>query len=103
MDIKSLRICFKDELDRIILEGKLTSLPLKEEFIISKSIEFFNDPEPCMIHRSAVMKRIFMEIGEYIIQNVKQGKHEVLWEEVTDLFRKAVNLEEKVKYISFFI
>ncbi len=43
---------------------KLTNLPLKESAVLSKSIEFFNDPEPCMIHRGAVMKRLFLEMED---------------------------------------
>ena len=49
----------------VIFDKKVHYLPLKEALIIAQSIEFFNDPEPCMIHRTAVMKKIFVELIDY--------------------------------------
>ena len=55
--------------DNILFSGDLTDLPLKDEWIIKKSIEFFNDPEPCYIHRGAVTIRLLNEIWDDIIKN----------------------------------
>lgn len=66
-------ITFIDNKGKVILEQKLTSLSLREEALISKSIEFFNDPEPCMIHRSAVMKRMYMEISDLLSDFLQKG------------------------------
>lgn|GEM_PF-692818 len=70
-------IRFADKTDTILLERKLISLPLRDEAIISKSIEFFNDPEPCMIHRSAVMKRLFAEIESYFEDMIQKDVLEI--------------------------
>jgi hypothetical protein len=43
--------------------GDITALRLKEEAVIAKSIEFYNDPEPCFIHRGAVCNRLYEEIN----------------------------------------
>lgn len=56
--------------NQTILYSKLTSAPLREEAILRLSYEFFGDPEPCMIHRSAVMNRIYMELQEYFQKNM---------------------------------
>lgn len=45
-----------------LYNGLLKDLPLKEEVIIQSSIRFFNDPEPCHIHRNAVSLRLTEEI-----------------------------------------
>ena len=45
-----------------LYEGYLKDLPLKEEIILEKSIQFFSDPEPCHIHRSAVAPRLTEEL-----------------------------------------
>ena len=45
-----------------VYRGTLTDLPLKEEIILEKSEEFFNDPNPCFIHRSAVRVRLLAEL-----------------------------------------
>lgn len=47
-----------------VYRGTLTDLPLREEIILEKSEEFFNDPNPCFIHRSAVRVRLLAELEE---------------------------------------
>lgn len=50
----------------ILYQGNLEAFPLKEALILKKSVLFFNDAEPCFIHRSAVMKRIFAKLEDYL-------------------------------------
>jgi hypothetical protein len=45
-----------------IFNGPLQGLRFPEKLIIGKSIEFFRDPEPCFIHRSAVASRLVAEL-----------------------------------------
>lgn len=40
----------------VLYEGKLQDVPLKEEYIVKKSIELFDDDDPCIIHKSYVVK-----------------------------------------------
>lgn len=47
-----------------IYNGRLSELPIREDVILSKSIHFFDDPEPCHIHRSAVRLRLTEEIQQ---------------------------------------
>lgn len=49
-----------------IYDGPLKDIPLKETMILNKSVEFFNDPEPCHIHRGAVRVRLTAEIQQEI-------------------------------------
>lgn len=49
-----------------VFTGALRDLPLREDVIIAKSIEFFSDPNPCFIHKGAVMTRLYEEIEQYI-------------------------------------
>jgi len=46
--------------------GEINGLPVGEAVLISKSIEFFNDPEPCFIHRSAVRARLYAEFEQWL-------------------------------------
>lgn len=48
--------------DSVIYKGYLKDLPIKEKIILQKSIQFFSDPEPCHIHRSAVALRLTEEL-----------------------------------------
>jgi hypothetical protein len=47
----------------VLFEGPLNELRFSEALIIAKSRHFFNDPEPCFIHRSAVAARLFGELN----------------------------------------
>lgn len=96
LDLKHLYLCSLDLNGKIISKRKLTSVPLKDEIIISKSIEFFNDAEPCMIHRSAVMARLYSEIGNYIIKAIeKELSLESLPEELKSYIDNKVDLNSK--------
>ena len=51
-------------------EAVLASCPaaefaLPEETVLALSVEYFNDPEPCSIHRGAVHRRAMMELMEH--------------------------------------
>lgn len=50
----------------LLYEGDWNKLPLTEEIILEKSIEFFNDSEPCVIHREAVHIRLLAELEQLI-------------------------------------
>lgn len=47
-----------------IYRGPLEDIPLDEEVVIQKSVEFFNDPEPCYIHRGGVRLKLTGELKE---------------------------------------
>ena len=51
-----------------IYDGFLKDLPIREDVLLSKSVEFFDDPEPCEIHRSAVASRLFYELENTLSQ-----------------------------------
>lgn len=44
-----------------VYSGKIENLPIKEEVLISESIELFGDDDPCIIHRSYIIKKILFQ------------------------------------------
>ena len=50
----------------LLYEGFWADVPFDEEIIIKKSIEFFNDKEPCAIHRGAVHMRLLAELEDLL-------------------------------------
>jgi hypothetical protein len=40
------------------------NLPLRDVMILQKCLEFYNDPDPCYIHRGAVTARVYFELEE---------------------------------------
>ena len=53
--------------DTVVYEGLLKDLPIKETVLIEKSISFFDDPEPCFIHRNAVHVRLTEELHQELL------------------------------------
>lgn len=50
--------------ETLLYEGLWNELPLTEEIILEKSVEFFDDREPCAIHREAVHVRLLAELEQ---------------------------------------
>lgn len=61
---KSKRYLTITTASNILYEGLFHSLPFPESVIIEKSIQFFDDPQPCFIHQSAVRSRLLLELEE---------------------------------------
>ena len=59
LELNNIRIYYGEHL---LYRGPLSNVPIREASIIEKSIEFFDDPEPCYIHRGAVKARILSEL-----------------------------------------
>jgi len=51
---------------RLLYNGPISGIPVGEAVLIVKSIEFFSDPEPCFIHRSAVQARLYAEFEHWL-------------------------------------
>ncbi|MBU3092388.1 hypothetical protein K2F40_13035 [Clostridium sp. CM028] len=61
----------------ILYEGNLYKLPVAENIIIEQSIEYFNDSEPCFLHKSAVTKKIYYEIEDFFQEKDNIGVKEI--------------------------
>lgn len=42
--------------DTVLYEGRISDIPVKHDAIIKRSIELFDDDDPCIIHQSYVIK-----------------------------------------------
>lgn len=61
---KSVMLILLDSASREISACPISEYVLPEEVILALSVEYFNDPEPCAIHRGAVHNRVMMELME---------------------------------------
>ena len=50
----------------ILFSGPVNELPILDKQVIAGSVEFYDDPEPCMIHRSAVISRYYIQIEQWL-------------------------------------
>lgn len=92
-------ISFIDFDGNVVLKNKLTSLPLKEESIINKSVELFRDCDPCIIHRTFVMKKLFFEIDEYFDKMVSSGQNEISVGLIPENIFQVLDLKGQVKKV----
>ncbi len=52
--------------DEVIFNGDILDIPIKEDYIIKKSIEIFDDDDPCIIHKSFVIKQVVDDLLDQI-------------------------------------
>ena len=75
----------------ILYEGNLYRLPVAESIIIEKSIEYFNDSEPCFLHKSAVTKKIYYEIEDFFQQKDNIGAREIKLDEFPLILQRLLD------------
>ncbi len=95
-DMHAKKITVIDNNGSTKLECKFNSLPLKDEKIIEKCVELFNDHEPCIIHKSFARKKLLFEIDEYFIQVLPSGKGQIIWESIPQNIRELLNINDDV-------
>ena len=71
------------------------SLPLNHEAVLEKSIEFFQDPHPCVIHEGAVRMRRLGGLEAYL-----KGKGRVRFSDLPDSLRHYLDLEEEPAFFA---
>lgn len=53
----------------VIYEGKPLDIPIYMEAIRKKSVELFNDPDPCIIHQSYAIHQLVMPLIKRLKKN----------------------------------
>lgn len=73
----------------IVFEGNPIDLPVKKDVLIEKSIEMFDDADPCIMHQTYVVE---MLIDPLISKLKKQMNQEVL---IADIMSEASFIDVK--------
>ena len=58
------RIVVRGAAGEILMDADEANYTLSEAAVVALSVEFFNDPEPCEIHRAAVRHRAVQQLRE---------------------------------------
>lgn len=90
MKIRNIRIICSN--NRTIFSGLVSQIPLKEEYIIAQSLEWFNESEPCIIHRTYVAKKFYIELYEKLLYFKTNQITEILCSKVSE-FAKNIDLD----------
>lgn len=84
-----------DEQKTPLAQYDAAALPLNREAVLEKSVEFFQDPNPCAIHEGAVRMRMLAELEAFLM-----GKGPVPVAELPASMRRYLNLEAACVYIA---
>lgn len=71
---------------QVLYQGRPLDLPIKREAIIKKSIELFSDDDPCIIHKSYVIKLYVDELLEEL-----KNSHTIILSEKHDFLALPMN------------
>lgn len=58
----------------ILYEGAFNELPVKEEYVIEKSVELYQEEEPCIIYRTHIVKKLYLDILEQFGGKPEKGR-----------------------------
>jgi len=86
-----------DETDSVLGRYPMVRLPIREEVVVRKSIEYFDDPEPCFLHRSAVLKRLLVEILDVFLESPSDGTSSIEWAILPSHLRDSLELPDKAR------
>lgn len=99
-----------DSNDVLLFRGELNSIPIKEAVVLHKSIEFFNDHDPCYIHRGAVTMRLLGEIENCFRVKLKtsfivdaQDEDIVNYIDINGIYRMELSKTEEEKNETMFM
>ncbi len=54
---------------KTLFKGNVMNMPVKKQAVVDKSIELFDDDDPCIIHTSYVVKHFAEELGNVLHEN----------------------------------
>lgn len=66
--------------------GLITELPLKEDYIISKSIERFNESEPCIIYRTSIAKKFYIQLFDKLKYFKENNITNIICSDISEFF-----------------
>ncbi len=84
-----------DDNGNVIYKGSFMRLPLSEPLVLEKCIEFFNDKNPCFIHRSAAINRITYQLEEEMKTISSDCNQSMTWAQLTDSVKYILKSIEK--------
>lgn len=71
MKWKTISLTNKEGLE--LFCGPFNELPIQEDFILKKSMELFHEPEPCIIYRTQITRKFYLELLEKFPGKPKSG------------------------------
>lgn len=99
--MKGFMICYNNK-NAEVNKISLIKMPLKESYIIQKSEELYNESEPCIIYRTAIINKTGLDLIKKI-ENTYPDKINIKIDlkDLKILIGDILNLSKDIKYIKF--
>lgn len=97
MKWKTIEIKHKD--GAVIYHGPMNELPIREEYMLEKSMELYQEPEPCVIYRTHIAKKLYLAMYEKLEETLKKEEY-ASCDELEDYF-SHIMLDTKNAVIQF--
>ena len=90
-----IKLIITNENKDVVFKGNAYDLPVQYEEIKKKSIELFNDDEPCIIHQSYAIQKIIdvfmnrfkgVHVKELKFSEIKDDIHFIKIDHIEDLY-----------------
>lgn len=92
-------ISITDQNNKVIYQDHITSLPIRDEGMINKSKELFYDSEPCIIHKTFIIKQFFFKLDNYLNDLAEHSIQEVSYDMLPDWITKMVKMDTHTKML----
>lgn len=85
--------------NKTLYDGRISDIPIKDVAIINKSVELFDDDDPCIIHQSYVIKEyVDVLLGLFKTNktqtiSVKDYQEQLFFLDYTELEEITINLK----------
>lgn len=83
-----------------MFSGKLSALPLSDDYIVAQSVRLFREKEPCIIYRSFIRNKALLALDDFFREAAHGNRAEILWEEIPDSIREMLPSERSLRKIS---
>ena len=99
----NFKVGFKSGSGDNIFCDSINKIPLKENTVIEKCIEIYNDDEPCFIRKSAIIQRLYCELIDFCEKNIENNIYRIDQENLPHNIIKMINGIEHISYIELII
>ena len=85
-------LTFYGHAGRMVAQYKLLSLPVREDWLVHRCLEIYNDPAPCQMRRTSVVNRLLGELVGFLEGVVSDNDERLDWDEFPLSFREWIDL-----------
>lgn len=80
----------------MVVKQSISDFRIKEDYIYRKSIEKYNNIEPCIIIRTKIINSVLSELNQFIKKCLAEHKKDISIDEIPAKFIESIDFDEDV-------